>query len=733
MSAERTEIDTEILEAVCADFQKRLHAGEAVRVEDYVCKYPDMADDVERMLATLKALEFSVHAPMSVIPSTISGCQIVRRIGSGGMGTVYEARHPKISRRLAIKVLHPNDDPAGELPKRFLREAEAVSHLAHPNIVGLLDFGDDGGMPFLSMPYIDGLSLNHFVASEQDDLLTSVCPLPITKHPFRTSDGVAEASIFVRVANLGASVASALQHAHEHGIIHRDIKPANLILDRNDRIWITDFGLASVAHVDFGLSAAGTTIGTPRYMAPEQIRGKSDPRSDVYSLGVTLYELLTGKHAWGCIDSVDSLVVRSSLELPCPREVNTDLPPELAKIVTTACSLHPEDRYQTAAELEAVLNRFADGTFAPDRRRSQRVRNQRLSWRKSSILLTAAATFVGGCLVSRWLASGSDTTASLSAPIPHSITSVESPSQTLTIFENETISGLVLPTMDLHSGLINWTVIGGADSQLFRVNRTDGCLRLTEAADFEAPNDANSDNVFEVNVRIHSEVASEIVRVQAEVIDVAETDDPQSIVFFHDDRVDRIVTFNPATNTFMETSIPPLGFCAVATADGRTFFHVNILANGPALFRSTLDNAGKFRSVLVNANCSDLRDIAGWTTDDGIRFKAIRNANGGRTLAQLRIDKNGTVFSLKETLITKAFPASFFGLIHREDGSLMTAASEVDGLTISELGALKGTKIIPVNISGTLTVERRLMPVGIAGWAGIQNRTHHHTDQLNRR
>ncbi len=163
-----------------------------------------------------------------------------------------------------------------------------------------------------------------------------------------------------------------MAHAHAAGTIHRDIKPGNLILSKEGKIWVTDFGLAKVRDDESDLSRTGDVIGTPRFMAPEQMRGLCDERSDVYSLGITLYEMASGTRAWDSLNTAQLLKVRASAELPELADQAPFVPKPLAEIIMRACSYRPEDRYQTAQEMQLVLNRFAHGEKTGDRRRRPR-------------------------------------------------------------------------------------------------------------------------------------------------------------------------------------------------------------------------------------------------------------------------------------------------------------------------------------------------------------------------
>ena len=205
------------------------------------------------------------------------------------------------------------------------------------------------------MALIEGASLDQLIHRESDDAIQYVF------------DGIQ--SDWSAVAKLGASVASAIEHAHRQGIIHRDVKPANLLLDHSGVVWVTDFGLAKIFDDLSDISKTGEMIGTPRYMAPEQLCGHVDARTDVYAMGLTLYELVTGKRSWSPVQKSTNGVHRV-LFIPDVRDSNPEVPDGLARIIMKACEHHPEDRYQSARELRVALNSFAF-SGSQDRRKSR--------------------------------------------------------------------------------------------------------------------------------------------------------------------------------------------------------------------------------------------------------------------------------------------------------------------------------------------------------------------------
>jgi serine/threonine protein kinase len=265
---------------------------------------------------------------------------VLDRIGAGGMGAVFKARHRKSGQVVAVKVIRKErlDSPAAM--RRFQREIRAVAQLNHPNIVRFFHAEDVGGTCFMTMEYVEGTDLANLVRRRG--------PLP-----------VAEACEYVRQAALG------LQHAFEHGLVHRDIKPSNLLLEQSGVVKVLDFGLARLMSAASGeessssLTETGAVMGTPDYMAPEQAMRSHDVdiRADLYSLGATLYFLLTGQPPFFS-DVVTEILLKHQLEVPRPvTELRQEVPAGIAAVVHKLLEKRPEDRYQTPAELAEALAR----------------------------------------------------------------------------------------------------------------------------------------------------------------------------------------------------------------------------------------------------------------------------------------------------------------------------------------------------------------------------------------
>ena len=271
----------------------------------------------------------------SRIGQTFGKCKIVRYIGKGGMGTVWLGEHLVLRRPVAIKILHTDLSNDPEEMARFEREAIAAARLDHENIDRIHDVDEEHGRPFIVNEYVDGEDL--------EEVIRKKSPLPV-----------------LRALNITRIVAKALEHSHAMGVVHRDIKPGNILIGRDGRIKITDFGLArEVGHQEVPLPD-GTVLGTPFFASPEQIMGlPADGRSDIYSLGVTLYTMLTGRRPFGG-RSPDS-VVKKHLESkrPSPRLWRTTLSKPIEHLVLKMMAIKPQDRYPTAQavrhEIEHIL------------------------------------------------------------------------------------------------------------------------------------------------------------------------------------------------------------------------------------------------------------------------------------------------------------------------------------------------------------------------------------------
>jgi WD40 repeat protein/serine/threonine protein kinase len=445
---------------VAEAFLERYRRGERPTVTEYVEKYPALAAQIRDLFPAL--LEIEAHRPQvqaSVMPAggawqlppQLGEYAIVREVGRGGMGIVYEAVQTALGRHVALKVLPPHTLLQPRYLERFRREARAAARLHHTNIVPVFGIGEDQGVAYYAMQFIQGQGLDgvlHEVrrlrdgpkpvpppsdlsASLASGLLTGafagaeavaasvaepspdgqVAASPSEKAQSRTAasdSGLSaqpEAQYQRSLARLGIQAAEALAYAHAQGTLHRDIKPANLLLDVHGTLWVTDFGLAKTA-ADENLTHTGDLVGTLRYMAPERFHGQCDARSDVYALGLTLYELLTKQPAFAAEDR-NALIRQVTHEEPRRlRQLDPTIPRDLETIVHKAIDKEPGRRYATAAGLAADLQRFVEDRPIMARRISGLERAWRWARRNPVVagltavvvlllVLVAVATLVG--------------------------------------------------------------------------------------------------------------------------------------------------------------------------------------------------------------------------------------------------------------------------------------------------------------------------------------------------
>jgi serine/threonine protein kinase len=436
----------DLVEALVEEFLDRQQRGEHPRIEEYEAKHPELAEELRELLeavavvrdlrpgsgdATGALVGPASEAPESRPPERVGDYRILREIGRGGMGVVYEAEQVSLGRRVALKVLPMQAFQDGATLERFRREARAAAKLHHTNIVPVFEVGQEGGVNYYAMQFIPGQGLDlvikeldrlrrpHPVGAEasepgepvaegigpqaapsRDRAVVSITqsllsgrfevlpadsasqppsgstPLPSTSAPAQpavtetdtpsavfpggaklsTAETGRRQQYYRSVARIGQQAAAALAYAHARGVVHRDIKPSNLLLDAVGVVWVTDFGLAKGENE--GLTRTGDVLGTLRYMAPERFRGEGDGRADVYALGLTLYELLTLRPAFGSPDRLRLIEDVRTREPDRPRSVDPWVPRDLETIVLKAIDKDPRRRYPTAEALGGDLRRF---------------------------------------------------------------------------------------------------------------------------------------------------------------------------------------------------------------------------------------------------------------------------------------------------------------------------------------------------------------------------------------
>ncbi|MGE3166603.1 MAG: WD40 repeat domain-containing serine/threonine protein kinase [Planctomycetota bacterium] len=351
--------------------------GSIPPVSEFVTRHPDLAEEILDLHAAL--VELPPPPGERLTASTeLGGYPVLRELARGGMGVVFEALDPALGRRVALKVLElPGGDPKG-LALRFHREARAAARLHHPHIVPVYDVGTDRGRHYYAMQYIEGRGLDAVIQGLDASALSA-----------------AEAweAHLRRAARIGLEVAEALAHAHAHGVVHRDIKPSNILLDDQDHAWVTDFGLCKTEEGS-DLTRTGDLVGTLRYLAPECLQGRAEVRSDIFSLGVTLFELLAQQHPLVGMNPDARSHPWARGMVPRVRRLEPRVPRDLDVIIRRATLPLPDQRYASAAELASDLRAFLEARPIAARRPSVRELLQMAIARNPILAATLAATTI---------------------------------------------------------------------------------------------------------------------------------------------------------------------------------------------------------------------------------------------------------------------------------------------------------------------------------------------------
>ncbi len=329
------------------EFEKRGLAGKAVAAYEYINKeggFKDLDDRIPRLKAldkssTLASYGSAKGADALMYPggdgrAVIGRYKILNEQGKGSMGIVFKALDPKINRLVALKTIHFSeefdDEVIKEIKERFFREAEIAGQLSHPSIVTIHDVGDDGDFTYMAMEFLEGENLNKYTSKEN-------------LFPLR------------KILDIVTRIAVALDYAHKENVIHRDIKPANVMLLKNGKIKVTDFGIAKA--ISSSRTKTGVILGTPNYMSPEQIMGqKIDLRSDIFSLGVVFYQLLTGELPFHGENLSGLLYQITQIAHPSPRNINPKIPKVCEQILNKAMAKDPNKRFGSAGEFGRVTN-----------------------------------------------------------------------------------------------------------------------------------------------------------------------------------------------------------------------------------------------------------------------------------------------------------------------------------------------------------------------------------------
>jgi WD40 repeat protein/serine/threonine protein kinase len=425
-SASASALDDPRVFRAMEEYAAAMQAGRKPDRQTFLARHPEIA---EALAECLDGLEFvctaapelsqagaarSASPADDVQPATPLGdYQVVREVGRGGMGVVYEAVQLSLGRRVALKVLPFAAALDPKQLQRFKNEAQAAAHLHHQHIVPVYAVGCERGVHYYAMQFIEGQTLAALIrerrqqagkehpepkAPVEGTTLEDRGPNNATRPTLLRSSILDPPDSYFRiVATLGVQAAEALEHAHQQGVVHRDIKPANLLLEGraggvSPLLWITDFGLARLQG-DAGLTMSGDLLGTLRYMSPEQALGKGnlvDPRTDIYSLGATLYELLTLEPAYRGSDRQEVLRQIAEDEPSPPRRLNPAIPAELETIVLKAMSKSADERYASAQELADDLRRHLEDKPIRARRPTLRQRARKWARRHRAVVRSAA-------------------------------------------------------------------------------------------------------------------------------------------------------------------------------------------------------------------------------------------------------------------------------------------------------------------------------------------------------
>lgn len=379
-------------EILLSRFADEIRRGESPSIEDYVARYPAWAEQIRELFPLVMTLErWKLDKEVEYLKRTVpdefpirrlGGYQLIRELGRGGMGVVFEALQESSGKHFAVKLLpwrFTADRP--QWKERFHREASTIARLRHRNIVRVYAFGTHDGYCYYVMDVIAGVSCDKIVQrlqeAEEFPIFSAVSQQavevrgshsPPSAPALRPIPAVNPSQLLRTIhreawttfASIAAQVATALAHAHAHGVLHNDIKPANLLLKTDGQVIVTDFAIGRRTEQDVE-GQQEHTMGTLRFMAPERLRGQCDARSDVYAIGATLYELATRTPAFHSPDRQQLVQMILEAKPRPPRQIVPTLPRPLETIILNAMAGEPTDRYSSAEALAADLHRFQNG------------------------------------------------------------------------------------------------------------------------------------------------------------------------------------------------------------------------------------------------------------------------------------------------------------------------------------------------------------------------------------
>ncbi|MDA0285318.1 MAG: serine/threonine-protein kinase [Planctomycetota bacterium] len=365
------------IEVLASEYADKARQGLNPSIDGYIERYPEMAAQIRELFPMVAALEqwksdresevLRAQLPDQFKLKQLGDCRLVREIGRGGMGVVFEALEGSIERRVAVKLLPWRISMVPHRQERFEREAQTIAKLRHANIVPIFRFGRHDDYAYYVMQYVESMNLGQLISALVEREHVSFALEIKDQISSKIEDGSPTSAPTERkglkrdswksFARMGAQVAQALRHAHRKGVLHNDVKPGNLLIDAAGKVFVTDFGLAEPLDSDSS-DHDDAVNGTLKYMAPERFLGICDETSDVYSLGITLLELVTQQPAFIADSRSELINAINAGHVRNARENRSEIPVDLDAVISKAVSLDPDNRYQSPGEMASDLLRF---------------------------------------------------------------------------------------------------------------------------------------------------------------------------------------------------------------------------------------------------------------------------------------------------------------------------------------------------------------------------------------
>lgn len=472
-----------LIESLWRIFQQKKGCEPDLSVTVFASSYPEVEEQIVKLFPMLNELKDFAANPIPC-PDKIAEYSVVRQIGIGGMGVVYEAESENIQQRVAIKIVEPSLI-SGRNIRQLEKEARLAATLHHSNIVPVFEFGEFEQNYFYTMKYIDGPNLSEVLHLERSDLGDELSTAE--QHLIACAEKLA--CNWQLQIKLIRQIADAIRYAHKNNILHRDVKPANLLLDENFKVWITDFGLAKLRADEQRVTVKSKVMGTPRYMAPEQIRGEADERSDVFGLGMCFYEMALLRND---LDNGRKPIWKGGLQPPS--HFNVLVPKPIEEVILKAVSLDPNQRQQDMDEFIAELDGIHLGHNTP-------IKSSQFEKRKTGSKFALATIATAMILVAalafnfiRGLASHSSsnvesTVAHRSEPFVHF--------RELSVIEDSKLE------IELNEKTIGFEPVSvqlvGPDREYFRIDDRRKVANVGQL-DFDIARDTNLDNQYEIEI-----------------------------------------------------------------------------------------------------------------------------------------------------------------------------------------------------------------------------------------